>query len=167
VEQTLLAPLHVIGKGEPMRIRHQYRTSQRVSTRHGAVVLDKQGYVTNMQDLPVTAEAMLKLPNFINGDLFAPPKEAKLVEPKKVEEPIKETPPPEEVPSGEPMPEPPIEATDEQYAAVISLMRGEGAPTSSEGFVDMEALNSRLKEMGYALLTGEKRKALETQLNAA
>jgi hypothetical protein len=53
--------------------------------------------------------------------------------------------------------------SDEQYGQLIQEQMDGGAKLNADGYIDMETLNSALREKGVAPLTGTKRRAIQDQ----
>lgn len=141
-----------------MRPRHSIFTNQSINTRYGHIKLDQYGYITNVDELPVPAEELLKIPDVIDGDLYPHPKAPK-TEPKAPPATTQTKTPETKTPATPTKPAPPPGPSDAEYLAVIKeLMAVEGAKVNGEGFIDMEFLLAELKKRRMPAITGNRRK---------
>lgn len=128
----------------PKAVKHSFRVNEKVITTYGTVELDDRGFVTNLDKLKCTEEQLLELPNFVSGETFAKPADARIP----VEGQQTQT-------NNDPTP------TDEDYGKFIKELVDGGAKVNSEGYIDMEVLNGKLREKKWPIVSGTKRKELQ------
>lgn len=124
-----------------MVIRHSYLKNTEVNTELGLVKLDSRGLVRNLVDFEKPL-AFLKIPDFLNAELF----------------------PPEGLKPGQPVwpedEEKKLNPSDDEYWTVIQELEASPEALNSEGYVDIELLNRRLREKRLRPLTGPRRKEI-------
>lgn len=126
---------------EAKTVRHQKKQACVVGSRYGDVHIDPTGLVTNLDELECTAEELCELPNYVDGEIFGGTK-----------------PRPSVVAAYEETSE---EEGEEDVAAIIAQLKADGAPTTGEGYIQMDALNAELKERGIQTISGTQRKEIE------
>lgn len=119
--------------------RHNYLKGEPINTELGEVQLDEEGFATNLDDLNTTVDELVeKVPGFTRAT--APEKKpAPKQEQKTTEDP---------------------DEADKKTAEVIKELLEAGAKTNSEGYIDMEVLNTALKEKNLPPISGGKRKEI-------
>ena len=142
------------------KIRHAFLRDEPLITKYGTVTLDKQGFVVDLDDLDVTPDKFLELPDLINDEIFPyrPTMQESIdavKEKKKVESP--QPPPPETSTSAEKL---------DSYLELMQAFLETKPKVNSEGYVDMAVLSEHLKKLGLALITGTQRKELQDRLRA-
>lgn len=143
--------------GKKVQVRHMKRQAQVINTMYGEVHLDEMGGVMNLDDLKCSAKKLCELPNFINADLFAGQPEAAPV--KQVREEAEAA-----AKAREPVPTGP---SDEDYGAVIAELVEDGGATTGDGYIQMDVLNTALRERGMPILSGTRRKVISDAWDAA
>lgn len=120
--------------------RHNYLKGEPINTELGEVQLDEEGFVTNLEELNTTVDELVeKVPGFTRATA-----------PEKKPAPKQEQKKPEEDP----------EEADKKTAEVIKELLEAGGKTNSEGYIDMEVLNTALKEKNLPPISGGKRKEI-------
>jgi hypothetical protein len=146
-----------------MKVRNQVLRNEPVHTRFGIIKLDHGGYPTNLHELEgVTPEDLLKLPDFVDGEVYphspnAYPPEVKIVAPAQGE--------------SKPGAKGEADPNREKVKGLIQeLLTAEASgtklPRNGEGYLAMDFLDSLLKERGLPRITGTIRKELEDELRA-
>lgn len=130
-----------------MKVRHPHLRSEEVLTRLGSLKLDEGGVVTNLEELGIRPEEVLKLPEFVDADLFPPSPNAY----KKVETESSKDKEPE---------------TDnlDQHKELLRKLLAAGTKMNSEGYIDMPTFLDALKEAKLPSITGAQRKELQDSL---
>jgi len=138
-----------------VNVRHMKKRACVINTRYGEIQLDETGGVTNQEDLKVSTEDLLALPNFVDAKIFEPHPEsaaAKRARTAEAAEPLKVS-----TPAG---------PSDEEYGDIIAELIDQGAACTGEGYIQMDELNAALREKDLPILSGTRRKDISDAYNA-
>lgn len=150
--------------------KHTKLRNCEIHTPFGKLKLDGEGFVTNLREVKATVEQILTRPNFVNGDVFRksgttvnvidatePPRRVDVKIDEKTSEPAA-TPPaadkeekPEEGTTG---------PTNQDYYELIKQLVADGASTNSDGYIDMDPFLSALRERGWPVVSGTRRREI-------
>lgn len=130
-------------------IKHQRLVSEPVNTAYGVVQLDGEGTVINIKELSERnpgvniEQALADLPTFYDANVFggeeAPDEQKESVE----------TPAQEDAPT--------INESDKAYYEVIKELETKPSNLNSAGYVEMDVLNAKLRELNLPILAGTRR----------
>lgn len=138
-----------------MKFRHPTFFSEVVSTSFGQLELDKDGFVTNQEELAITDAQMATLPDFIDNDDFS----------------IEQFPTAPEVLEGGEVPEPtlpdPGELTPVETIVRELLLDPEKRGLNTRGSLDLPSLNRKLNEAGHPGVTGSERDILQRRVRSS
>lgn len=137
-----------------MRIRNLDLRNEPVNTVYGELLLDGDGFVIDLDKYDFKPEALLKVPGFVDGDIY-PPEGGPARKRVEVGEAGAPTP-------GEP--EKPKEAhnpTDEEMCDLIKELKQDPKNVNTEGYVDIKVLSRALVERNWRIFSGGSRKMIE------
>lgn len=127
-----------------MALKHAFRCGENVISSYGVLKFNEYGFLTNMEELDASEEQLLELPNIVDAATF---KDGSI----------------DLVSTAEPAPteedQPP---TDAEYIDFIKELHEVATEDqlNSEGYLEMDFLNSELRDKGWPILSGTKRKKL-------
>jgi len=135
-----------------VKVRHMKRQACVVNTMYGEVQLDETGGVTNLDDLDCSEKELMELPNFIDAKIFGPNPEAASVKAAREAE--------DEANGGPTTAKKPAGPSDQEYGDFIAELVSNDAETTSEGYIQMDVLNSALREAEMPIISGTRRKEI-------
>jgi len=139
-----------------VKVRHMKKRACVINTMYGELKLDETGGVINQEDLKVSTEDLLALPNFVDAEIFEPQPEAASV--KRAREEAEKAEPLKVRSSSTP--------SDEEYGDIIAELIDQGAACTGEGYIQMDELNAALRERDLPILSGTRRKDISDEYNS-
>jgi len=132
-----------------MKFLHSHRRDEQVNTSLGLFDVDKDGVIHDIKGADPAEVA--KLPGFTALEL---------VDPVAAEQPVPE-PTPDPITPGEVAKNDGAGEVQFDLTGFIHKLLDEGVKTNSEGYIDMEVLNSALREAKQSVITGTQRKKFQ------
>lgn len=139
-----------------MRVKHVRLKGEEVNTHLGLVRLDEDGFVINGNEFEKGGASLLELPTFIDAELFAGQR-GPAIEVFETRQDAGVSLSGQEISPAASLRTVP---TDEVYWSVIERLAEDENTLNSEGYVDMDVLNGKLKEFGFPILSGARRKVI-------
>lgn len=132
-----------------MALKHAFRRNESVISMYGTLKFNEHGFLTNIEELDASEAQLLELPNIIDGATFK-------------DDRIEPTTAPTDEEGGNGTGGKDTPPTDEEYSAYILELHASAteAQINSEGYLEMDFLNEKLRGKGWPILSGTKRKKL-------
>lgn len=127
-----------------MAVKHAYRKSQSVISQYGRIWMNEHGFVSNFDKLSCSKEQLLELPNFVDAATF---KNDSIV-------------PEDQETESETSEDSASKPSDEDYEDFFLTLEEEADPDdfNSEGYLNMDYVNKKLREQDWPTLSGSTRK---------
>lgn len=139
-----------------MALKHAFRRNESVISMYGTLKFNEHGFLTNIDELDASEAQLLELPNIVDGATFK-------------DDRIEPTAAPTDEEGGNGTGSKDTPPTDEEYGAYLLELHASAteAQINSEGYLEMDFLNEKLREKGWPILSGTKRKKLTDAARAA
>lgn len=132
-----------------MALKHAFRRNESVISMYGTLKFNEHGFLSNFEELDASEEQLLELPNIIDAATFKDDRIETASQPTD-----------QEGGNGEGQQDQP--PTDDEYGTYIAGLHSTATDEqiNSEGYLEMDYLNEKLREKGWPILSGTKRKKL-------